>query len=377
MKIKPFALERWQSIWENQVELNISESGVHPLTTRELVEDPEVLERILALPQAYPQTNGSEELRTRIAEFYPGAKAENVLVTCGGSEANFVSTWSLIEPGDEVVFLLPNYMQIDGLAESFGAMVKPLWLREKLNWGYDLQDLANVVTPKTKLIAVCNPNNPTGSVLSKTEREAIVAAAARVGAWVLADEVYRGAEMDGELTPSFWGSYDKVLCTAGLSKAFSLPGLRTGWIVGPAATIEKLWGYHDYTSIGPTQLSDRLASLALEPVKRDWILRRTRSYLRKNYPVLKDWLAANDDLFSHVPPRAGAIAWAGLRAGGNTEQMAEDLRVKRGVLLVPGELMGMKSHLRFGFGGEAETLEKALGRISEYLREGQRQRAAR
>jgi aspartate/methionine/tyrosine aminotransferase len=376
MKIKPFALERWQSIWENQVELNISESGVHPLTTRELVDDPDVLGRILELPQVYPQTNGSEDLRSRIAEFYPGAKAENVLVTCGGSEANFVSTWSLIEPGDEVVLMLPNYMQIDGVAESFGATVKPLWLRETLNWGFAPQDLASVVTPKTKLIAVCNPNNPTGSVLSKAEREAIVAAASRVGAWVLADEVYRGAEMDGPVTPSFWGSYDKVLCTAGLSKAFSLPGLRTGWIVGPAATIERLWGYHDYTSIGPTQLSDRLASIALEPSKRDWILRRTRSYLQKNYPVLRDWLAANDDLFSHVPPRAGAIAWAGVRSGANTEPMAEDLRVKKGVLLVPGELMGMKSHLRFGFGGDTETLEKALERVSEYLREGQRQRAA-
>lgn len=377
MKIKPFELERWQSIWENQVELNISESGVHPLTTQELVDNPDVLGRILALPQLYPQTNGSEELRSRIAEFYPGAKVENVLVTCGGSEANFVSTWSFVEPGDEVIFMLPNYMQIDGVAESFGATVKPLWLREELNWGFDTDDLARMMTSKTKMIAVCNPNNPAGSVLSPEEREAIITAAHRVGAWILADEVYRGAEMDGPVTASFWGSYDKVLCTAGLSKAFSLPGLRTGWIVGPAATIEKLWGYHDYTSIGPTQLSDRLASIAMEPAKRDWILGRTRSYLKKNYPTLRDWLAANEDLFSHVPPRAGAIAWARVRSAADTAQMAEDLRVKKGVLLVPGELMGMKGHLRFGFGGEAGTLQNALGRIAEYLRERQRPMAAR
>src|SRR5215469_6885703 len=123
MEIKPFELERWQSIWENKVELNISESGVLPLTTKELVEDARSLETILGLPQVYPQTNGSEELRSRIADFYPGAKAENVLVTCGGSEANFISTWSIVEPGDEVVFMLPNYMQINGLAKSFGASV--------------------------------------------------------------------------------------------------------------------------------------------------------------------------------------------------------------------------------------------------------------
>ncbi len=135
MKVQPFELERWQSVWENKVELNISESGVHPLTTAELVPDPETLRKILDVPQGYPQTNGSEELRSRIAEMYPGARASNVLVTCGGSEANYISTWALLEPGDEVVFMLPNYMQISGLATAFGATVKPLWLREKLQLG--------------------------------------------------------------------------------------------------------------------------------------------------------------------------------------------------------------------------------------------------
>ena len=376
MQIKPFELERWQSIWENQVELNISESGVHPLTTSELVDDSSALTKILDLPQVYPQTNGSEELRSRIAEFHPGAKTENVLVTCGGSEANFVSTWSLIEPGDEVVFMLPNYMQIGGLAESFGANVRPLWLRENLKWGIDIDELPRLITPKTKLVAVCNPNNPTGSVLSEEERKAIVAAAARVGAWVLADEVYRGAEMEGPITPSFWGSYERVLCTAGLSKSFSLPGLRIGWVVGPPNIIEKLWGYHDYTSIGPSRLSDRLGAIALEPAKREWILNRTRAYLQKNYPALRDWLDLHKEIFSHVAPRAGAIAWAGFRGGWNSARWAEELRVKKGVLLVSGELMGLESFIRFGFGGDTETLRKALERISEFLREGQHRRAA-
>ncbi|MGB8675263.1 MAG: aminotransferase class I/II-fold pyridoxal phosphate-dependent enzyme, partial [Candidatus Acidiferrales bacterium] len=297
MKIKPFELERWQSVWENKVELNISESGVHPLTTAELAGDDAALRELMDLPQVYPQTNGSEELRARIAELYPGASAANALVTCGGSEANFIATWSLVEPGDEIVFMLPNYMQIRGVAESLGATVKPLWLREKLGWGIDTDELGKLVTPKTKLISVCNPNNPTGSVLRKEEREAIVAAASRVGAWVLADEVYRGAELDGETTPSFWGSYERVLCMGGLSKAYSLPGLRTGWVVGPAETIEKLWSVHDYTSIGPSMLTDRLARLALEPKSRAWILNRTREFLRRNYPPLRAWLDARADVF--------------------------------------------------------------------------------
>src|SRR6202789_39300 len=229
MQIQPFELERWQSIWENKVELNISESGVHPLTTSELVPDAAALQEILDVPQYYPQTNGSEELRSRIAELYPGAAAENVLVTCGGSEANYVSTWSLIEPGDEVVFMMPNYMQIAGVARAMGATVKPLWLREALDWGINVDDLPRVVTPKTKLIAICNPRNPTGAVLRDEIAAGGLVGGAKVGAWIISDEVYRGAEFDGELTETMWGGYERMLCTAGLSKAFSLPGLRTGW----------------------------------------------------------------------------------------------------------------------------------------------------
>jgi aspartate/methionine/tyrosine aminotransferase len=369
VKIEPFELERWQSVWENKVELNISESGVHPLTTAELVPDAEQLKKILDVQQVYPQTNGSEELRTRIAELYPGAKIENVLVTSGGSEANYVSTWGLIEPGDEVVFMMPNYMQIAGLARGFGATVKPLWLRESLDWGINVDDLPRLVTGKTKIIAICNPSNPTGAVLREDMRAAILAAAEKVGAWVISDEVYRGAEFDGEMAASLWGGYERVLVTAGLSKAYSLPGLRTGWVVGPPKMIEKLWSYHDYTSISPSMLTDRLASAALEPARRAWILNRTRETVRANYPPLQQWLADHADIFSHVPPKAGAIAWAGLRDGRNSAQMAEELRVQKSVLLVAGEQMGMESFVRFGFGGDPGQLQKALGRIDEYLRE--------
>lgn len=375
MRIKTFELERWQSVWENQVELNISESGVLPVTTAELVADEQALRNILDGRQGYPQTNGSEELRSRIASLYAGATQEKVLVTCGGSEANFISTWALVEPGDEVVFMVPNYMQIDGVACAFGAHVKPLWLREELQWAVDPDDVGRVITEKTRMIAVCNPNNPTGAVLSDVAREAIISAAAKVGAWILADEIYRGAEFEGEMTPSFWGTYDRVLCTGGLSKAYGLPGLRTGWVVGPPETIATLWSYHDYTSIAPTVLTDRLASVALEPKRRQWILDRTRRILNRNYPVLKEWFASHADRFSHVPPKAGAIAWAGIRGPGTGTQIAEDLRAKKSVLVVAGEQLGMSSHLRFGFGGDLEHLRQALGRIDEYLSDSARQRA--
>jgi aspartate/methionine/tyrosine aminotransferase len=367
MQIEAFELERWQSVWENRVELNIAESGVDPLSVRELVEDASDLERVLNVRLGYPQTNGSEELRARIAALYPKAGAGNVLLTCGGAEANYLVTWALIERGDEVVFMQPNYMQVAGLAKGFGANVKPWWLREELNWAPDADELAKLVMPRTKIIAVCNPSNPTGAVLSEDAMNAICAAASKVGAWILADEVYRGAEFDGKTTPSFWGRYERVLCTAGLSKAYGLPGLRTGWVVAPEEMAEKLWGYHDYTSIGPTMLTDRIASLALEPQRHARLLERTRRILRENYPLISKWLSGHKDVFSHVPPRAGAIAWLGLRKKWNAAQVAEELRAKKGVLLVPGEQFAMPGYLRIGFGEGREKICKALGRFDEWI----------
>lgn len=371
MQIEAFELERWQSVWENLIELNIAESGVDPLSVRELVEDAADRERILDVRLGYPQTNGSEELRTRIAALYPNATAKNVLLTCGGAEANYVSTWALVERGDEVVFMQPNYMQVAGLAKGFGGTVKPWWLREELNWAPDTDELAKLVTPRTKIIAVCNPSNPTGAVLSEKSMDAICAAASKVGAWILADEVYRGAEFDGKTTATFWGRYERVACTAGMSKAYGLPGLRTGWVVTPAEMTEKLWGYHDYTSIGPTMLTDRIASLALEPERHARLIERTRRILRENYPVVRDWLARHADAFSHVAPRAGAIAWIGLRKKWNSAEVAEELRAKKGVLLVPGDQFGMPGYLRIGFGENREKLAKGLVRIDEWTHEGE------
>lgn len=376
MDIKPFTLERWQSVWENQVGLNLSESGVHPLTVEELVTDKDELQRILRQPLGYPQTNGSELLRSRVAELYPGATAQNVLMTSGCSEANFVSVWGLVEPGDEVVFMKPNYMQIEGVAEAIGAKVVPIWLREQSGWQIDTTELRKAVTPRTKLIAICNPNNPTGAVMSENAMDAVCACAAKVGAWILSDEVYRGAELEGEMSPTLWGRYDRVLCNAGLSKAYSLPGLRTGWIVGPADTVDKLWGVHDYTSIGISMLTDKLAAIALEAGKRQWIVERTRRILRENYAIVQQWLRGRGDLFRHVPPQAGGIAWIGYNRPWSSDALVEELRKRKDMLLVPGTQFGMDHFLRIGFAGDREQLKRGLSLFGELLNEFESENAA-
>ena len=241
MKIEEFELERLQSLWENEVEINLTESGVHPYTLRELLT-PDEISDLLDLRLTYGWTNGSPDLRDSVRQYYPGTSREQVLITNGSAEANFLAMWTLLEPGDEIALMLPNYMQIWGLARSLGAEVRPFHLRsDGQRWRLDLEELEAAVTPKTRAVVVCNPNNPTGATLTEPEMDRIVELAEAVGAYVYADEVYKGVELDGEERPSFFGRSDRVAVASGLSKALAHPGLRIGWLVGPESLIADAW----------------------------------------------------------------------------------------------------------------------------------------
>src|SRR5437667_157217 len=230
----PLELERWQSTWENRVRYTLSESCVHPLSIQELLGLAGASAApLLDVRLGYSQSNGTDLLRGRIAALYEGVAPEQILVTTGSAEANFVVCWRLVEPGDRVTVMLPNYLQTWGLAQNFGAQVRGFALRAEAQWEPALEEVRSAIAPGTKLVVVTNPHNPTGHVLSQEMRQAIVSRAAEVGAWLLADEVYQGAERDGATTPSFWGSYERVIVVNGLSKAYGLPGLRIGWVVAP------------------------------------------------------------------------------------------------------------------------------------------------
>lgn len=367
MSFVPFELERWQSVWENRVRFNLAESGVHPLSVGELLEitgtDAGLLE---AQRLVYSQSNGTEALRAAIAALYPGATEENVLVTVGSSEANFVTCWTLLAPGDRATVEIPNYLQTWGVARSNGADVSTFALKPELDWQPDLDEMRAAIRPETKLVVITNPNNPTGRVLSGASRDAVLARAEEVGAWLLADEVYQGAERNGTATPSCWGRSDRVLVTGGLSKAYGLPGLRIGWIVGPAEFIGEAWSRQDYTVIGPSAVSDLLATRAL--AARDRILERTRGILEANYAQLEEWLQSFGDFFTWRPPDAGAICLVAYGLGMESARLVEHLRETQDVLLVPGVHLGLGNYLRIGFGEEPEYLAGGLEAVAAGLR---------
>ena len=368
MRIAPFTLERVQSEWEHRVRYNLSESGVHPLSVRGLIGDGPALEALVDAPLIYTQTNGTPELRATIAALYAGAAADDVLVTNGGSEANFVVTWRMVEPDDEVVVMVPAYMQVAGLVEAFGGRVRA-WpmVRAAGAWRPDLDRLGALVTAKTRAIVLNTPNNPTGARLTAADLDAIAAVAARTGAWIVSDEIYRGAEFDGVESPSMWGRGDRVIVTSGLSKAYGLPGLRVGWAVGPPGVAASLWAYHDYTSIAPGALSDRLATLALAPATRARLLDRTRTILRENVPRVDAWLRDCGHPFEWTTPDAGAFLYAryGLPIGSTA--LTERLREEESVLIVPGDAFGMDGYLRFGVGERADYVLAGLERLKAFL----------
>ena len=204
-------------------------------------------------------------------------------------------------------------------------------------------------------------------MLTEEEMQIIIAEAKRVGAWILADEIYRGAEVDGPLTPTFFGRYDKVIVTGGLSKAFGLPGLRTGWVVARPQLIRRLCGYHDYMTLTPSYLSDYLADIVMKPKRRDEILQRTRSIIANNLPVLEKWLGKHADIFDYARPMAGAIATIKYRLPIGSVALFNRLREEQSVLITPGAHFGIGNYLRIGYGYDLAKTRGGLRRIDKVL----------
>ncbi len=364
MHIETFELERMQSLWENLVELNLTESGIHPFTLRELLSDDEI-DQVLDARLGYGWTNGEPDLREAIAAYYPGATADNVLVTNGSAEANFLAMWSLFESGDEVVLMLPNYMQIWGLARALEVEVKPFTLREDRGWAPDLDEIRSLVSPKTRAIVLCNPNNPTGAVLDRATMAEIVAIANDVDAIVYADEVYKGVELDGQEGPSFRDLDDRAIVAAGLSKALAHPGLRIGWLVGPEDFIAEAWRRNDYTTITTSVVSELVARMILEPERRQKILERNRTMLRKNLALLQGWIDQRQEHFRFVPPQAGGMAFLHYDHDINSTAFTTRLRGERSLLVLPGDVYGMDHYLRLGIGERSDYLLAGLERLGQ------------
>jgi aspartate/methionine/tyrosine aminotransferase len=362
VKFPRFDMERMQSVWEHKVNYDLSESGVEALTLAEIARDPKEL---LKTRLGYAEGVGREATRALIAGIHPGHDADDVMITTGTSEANFLALASLVNAGDEVVVVMPNYMQVHGVATALGARVREVWLREERAWTIDLDVLATVVNPRTRVICVCQPNNPTGQILSQAEIQNVARIADHHGAWILSDEVYRGAERSAEESPSFSGRGERIVVTGGLSKVYGLPGLRIGWLVGPRERIAAAVEIKDYTTIAPATLSETLAEVALE--RRKQLLERARFLINERWPVLEDWAAGHSRVLHWTPPAAGAICFFSYQYPIDSMPLVDRLIREYSTMIVPGIQFRTERHLRIGFGMPSRVLHSGLAAIDRLL----------
>jgi len=367
MKIEVFEMERMQSTWENVVDFDLSESGVLPVSLRELSEMGFDIEWALDTPLTYSQSNGTPELRKALAGLYPGTTIDNFEVTNGTSEANYLVSLSLLQEGDGFALEVPNYMQLLGVPRSQGAEVSGFQLRQEDGWEPDWAEFERAVNPQTRLVYVSNPNNPTGSVLSVGAMERIVQRCEEMDAYLLADEVYLGAEIDCPRTRSFWGMSDHVIVTSGLSKAYGIPGVRIGWIVGPEDLVHECWTQHDSITICPNKLSDAVARIAVQKENRERLYARGRALLQRNRRIFSEWVAGLGEGYSFISPEAGAMAFLKYPSPTPSLELVERIRDKQSTLIVPGIHLGLEGYLRLWLGGEQAYLEEGLGRVAEEL----------
>ncbi|MBM6580417.1 aminotransferase class I/II-fold pyridoxal phosphate-dependent enzyme [Microvirga sp. BT689] len=364
MQFDTFLMERNQTLFENGVEINLTESGVHPCTIEEIMPA-DAAQALLQLPLGYGWTDGRPDLRSAIAGWYPGASASNVLVTNGSSEATMIALMAMVDPGDKVLFAVPNFMQVDGLGRALGMDVQRLSLMPDQGWQIDPDALAKAASDM-KLIAVTNPGNPTGAVLSPRSREALLEVAGRTGAWLLVDEIYRGGEIDGAETETFYGRYARVIVTSSLSKSFACPGLRLGWIVGPEEVVGEAAKRQDYTTIGSGILSQIVGAAVMEPKNRERILARGRALLRENADIVERWVG-KQNRWSWQRPAAGGMAFLRYDFDMPSEALSNELREEESVFVVAGSWFGIENHIRIGIGVKAEHLLEGLARLDRFL----------
>jgi len=369
MKVEPFLVEQFMNTYEHKAELNIAETCVNPFTLKEflmLVGQEDFFEQLKEMKLNYGFIEGSPSLLKGLASLYDHMKPENVITAGGAIGANFLVFYSLVEPGDTVISIFPTYQQLYSVAKSFGAKVKLLRLREDNKWLPDINDLSELVDDKTKLIVINNPHNPTGSLIDTNLLKEICAVAEEADAYLLCDESYRGLYVNpDDFVPSAVDLSDKAIATGSFSKAFSLTGLRLGWIAAQKELIEECMHHRDYTTISNDVIADALASLALKHTDR--IFKRNLKIIRTNHRILSRWIK-DESLIDWVPPEAGTCAFLRYRMNISSRDLCIRLLREKGVFLVPSFCFGMKRHLRIGYGCKTETLERGLSSFKAFLR---------
>jgi aspartate/methionine/tyrosine aminotransferase len=353
MRIEDFELERFFARYEFAVRHLLCASDVEAWSMADLLAlaDAETAGLWRGLGLGYTEAPGHPLLRTEIASLYDSIEPGEVLVFSGAEEAIFTAANVVLGAGDHAIVVWPSYQSLHAIARAVGADVTLHELRAEDGWRIDVDLLRRQVTPRTKLIVVNVPHNPTGALPDVATYRAVAEIAADAGATFLSDEVYRYLEVDPlDRLPAGADVGPHGVSVGVMSKSFALAGLRIGWLAThDAQLLDAAARFKDYTTICASAPAEILALVALRA--RDRVLARSRSIVDANLGLLDDFFERRPEQFGWVRPGGGSIGFPVLRAGVPIDRFTEDLLAAEGVLLAPGSIFGHPgNHFRLGFG---------------------------
>ncbi len=368
MRIDAFKIEDWMNLYCPSAKYDLTSTCIEPLSLRELLNLCNITstKEVSDIPLSYGEIQGSLRLKKAIQSLYTNQELENITVTHGAIGANELVYKSILNKGDEVIVILPTYQQHYSVPKSLGNEVKFVFHKEENKWQLNLRELENAITHKTKLICLTNPNNPTGAVLSDYIIQRIVEIAKSRNIWVFCDEAYRGLNLVGNpYSKSIVDLYEKGIAVGSMSKTYSLPGLRVGWVCARRDLISEINKYREYNTISISALDDYFSAIALE--NRDKIANRNFQIMQNGLNILKDWL--NGDIYVKANlPQGGTTALVRYKKDISSKTLCRNLQSKAGVALLPGETMDMEGFVRIGYCVNPEVLQIGLKEFSKFLR---------
>ncbi|KAJ5550775.1 hypothetical protein N7461_005473 [Penicillium sp. DV-2018c] len=392
VKVEAFAVEQWMDKYETTAKYNVAETCCASISVDDLRalsddKDSNPLAELQSTKLTYGEIRGSDKLRSTLSNLYSvraptQLPKDNILITAGAIQANFLLLYTLVGPGDHVICHYPTYQQLYSVPKSVGAEVS-LWKSKETNeWQLDMEELKSLIRPNTKLIIINNPQNPTGAVIPRQTLQELVDIARERSIIIHSDEVYRPlfhniSPADPRFPPTLLSmGYEHTVVTGSISKAYSLAGLRVGWVASrDRSIIESLASARDYTTISVGQFDDAIASFALAPDCIHNLLKRNIDLARTNLAILEKFIDDHRWACDWVKPQAGTTAFVRFNKMGkpiNDVAFCEMLQERTGVMLVPGSLCfgggeDFKGYVRIGYVNETEVLQQGLDALRTFM----------
>jgi len=365
MQLKPFLLDAWLDQYEHDIEFNLAASTGPIWTVNDILAlaDDETCDRFLNHDLVYSRPAGADSLREAIAEMQH-VPVDAVQVVTGASEALVALMWLAAEPGANVIIPLPGFTTFSALPESLGLETRFYRVRRENGFRIDPDEVKRLADSKTKLILVNSPHNPTGATISDDEMEALHDFCAERGIQLVSDEVYHPI-YHGRQTKSA-ARLPHATVISDLSKAFSIAGVRTGWMIEhDVQRRRQYWNARAYFSISNSTTGEILSEIAIR--RRDVVLGKTEAAATQNLKLLERFMADHRDVLGWISPQGGMTAFPWLVSGENDRPFCQDA-TEHGILLAPGDCFDVPSHFRLGFAAAGNDFSKALDRFGAFVK---------